>query len=201
MRSTPGPRPNDGNPDNFVEMDGILYFSANDHAGNELWRSDGTPEGTVLVKDVSPGSATSGLSAPTRIGETLFFIAHTPATGYELWKSDGSEAGTVMVKEIRSGTAWCDCNVLGAYQGMFYFVANDGVSGVDLWHSDGTPEGTVKVKDWPYDPSSGAIREPVQMNGILYFIRLSALWRTDGTDAGTWMVKQLISEPKRCQRT
>ncbi|RYZ33703.1 MAG: HYR domain-containing protein, partial [Myxococcaceae bacterium] len=89
---------------------------------------------------------------------------------------------------------WCSCNTLGAYQGMLYFIANDGVSGVDLWRSDGTAEGTVKVKDWSYDLSSGAIREPVQMDGILYFIRLTALWRTDGTDAGTWMVKQLIGD-------
>ena len=43
-------------------MNGTLFFIADDGAdGMELWKSDGTAAGTVLVKDISPGSA-----APTR---------------------------------------------------------------------------------------------------------------------------------------
>src|SRR5688500_6032394 len=45
-----------------VVMNGVLYFTASTPAaGLELWRSDGTPGGTFLLKDI--GLSTSG-SAP-----------------------------------------------------------------------------------------------------------------------------------------
>ena len=45
----------------FVGVVGqTLFFSAVDGAsGRELWKSDGTEAGTVLVKDINPGSAGS----------------------------------------------------------------------------------------------------------------------------------------------
>ena len=42
-------------------MNGTLFFIANDgNAGNELWKSDGTDAGTVLVKDIRPGADSDG---------------------------------------------------------------------------------------------------------------------------------------------
>ncbi|HEX8531558.1 MAG TPA: ELWxxDGT repeat protein, partial [Cytophagales bacterium] len=42
-------------PANLTVVNGILYFSAVDEAGRELWKSDGTGAGTVRVKDIYPG--------------------------------------------------------------------------------------------------------------------------------------------------
>src|SRR5262249_58532624 len=84
---------------------GTLFFTANDGVnGEELWKSDGTEAGTVLVKDINPGSAFGyGYgSRPyelTAVGGTLFFTADDGAHGRELWKSNGTEAGTVLVKD------------------------------------------------------------------------------------------------------
>ena len=42
----------------WMESQGVLYFSGSDSThGPELWRSDGTPAGTYLVKDIWPGPA------------------------------------------------------------------------------------------------------------------------------------------------
>ena len=79
-----------------------LYFVANDGTNNyEVWKSDGTSAGTVMVKDIRSGS--SGPRHLTAVDNTLYFRADDGIYGRELWKSDGTSAGTVMVKDIRSG--------------------------------------------------------------------------------------------------
>jgi ELWxxDGT repeat protein len=48
------------NPSNFVNVNGTLFFNANDGVnGIELWRSNGTAAGTKLVKDILTGSGGS----------------------------------------------------------------------------------------------------------------------------------------------
>ena len=40
----------------LVDVDGTLFFTADDGVtGNELWKSDGTEAGTMLVEDIVPG--------------------------------------------------------------------------------------------------------------------------------------------------
>ena len=70
---------------------------ADDGVGCELWKSDGTAAGTVLVKDIDPGAGTRSRTA-CNVGGTLFFAADDATSGRELWKSDGTPAGTVLVR-------------------------------------------------------------------------------------------------------
>jgi ELWxxDGT repeat protein len=48
-------------PNNFVEYNGKVYFSASDGSttGTELWMTDGTEQGTSIVKDLFTGSSSS----------------------------------------------------------------------------------------------------------------------------------------------
>src|SRR6185295_11453736 len=73
-------------------------------AGCGLWKSDGTVEGTVLVKGPGPDyegfGEEFGPSELTNVNGTLFFQACDTEAGCELWKSDGTEAGTVLVKDV-----------------------------------------------------------------------------------------------------
>jgi ELWxxDGT repeat protein len=85
----------------MVNVNGTLFFTAFDSAGAELWKSDGTSTGTVLVKDIH----LTGSSQPrslTDMNGTLFFTANDGVNGYELWKSDGTSSGTVLVKDVYS---------------------------------------------------------------------------------------------------
>src|SRR6267378_3233631 len=100
--------PNSSSPENLTNVNGILFFSANDCVhGRELWKSNGMTAGTVLVKDIYSGIYSFLGSDPsflTAVGSTVFFVARDPTNGTELWKSDGSDVGTVLVKDIVSGT-------------------------------------------------------------------------------------------------
>ena len=61
-----------------------------------------------MVKDINPGSSSSGPADLTNVNGTLYFQADDGAHGFELWKSDGTAAGTVMVKDIDPGSTGSD---------------------------------------------------------------------------------------------
>ncbi|WP_353743905.1 ELWxxDGT repeat protein, partial [Microcystis sp. LSC13-02] len=115
--------------------------------GRELWRSDGTAAGTVLVKDINPGFFSSYPLNLTAVGNTLFFTAYDGVNGGELWKSDGTVAGTVLVKDISPGSYSSFPRNLTVVGSTLFFTADDGVNGEELWKSDGTEAGTVLVTD------------------------------------------------------
>ena len=159
-----------------------LFFSADDRInGRELWKTDGTEAGTVLVKDINPGSSYSGFpydshpSSLTAVGGTLFFTADDGTTGQELWKSDGTAEGTVLVKDIRPGSSnygypyGSDAYELTAVGGTLYFTANDGVHGQELWQSDGTEAGTVLVMDIRPGGDGSSPDYLAFVNGALFF--------------------------------
>ena len=92
-------------PKEFCNVNGTTFFVANNGtSGAELWKSDGTIAGTVLVKDIRTGSASSVSRYLTNVNGTLFFSATNGTNGYELWTSNGTTTGTVMVKDIQSGS-------------------------------------------------------------------------------------------------
>jgi len=176
----------------------MLYFTADDGVtGQELWKTDGTKDGTVCVKDIRPGAAgsesgrsESGLLAV--VGSTLYFTANDGVTGRELWKTDGTEAGTVRVKQgILIGLAsWA---VVGS---TLYFSATDGVAGYELWKTDGTDAGTVRIKDINGGPSDSGPGYLTVVGSTIYFtaddgVTGRELWKTDGTPAGTVRVKDI----------
>lgn len=133
---------------NLTAMGTTLFFSANDGSGNEeLWKSDGTKDGTVLIKDISPGSAGSFPHFFTNVDGTLYFSADDGVHGYELWKSDGTVAGTVMVKDINVGMEGSFPAEMANVAGRLYFSAFEPATGTELWQSDGEAADTVLAAD------------------------------------------------------
>ena len=93
-------------PREFTQVGDSLYFSAKTEAtGFEIWRTDGTVEGTNLVKDIYPGAASSSPHNLKSINGKLYFTANDGINGYELWQSDGSEEGTNRISNF-SATAF-----------------------------------------------------------------------------------------------
>jgi trimeric autotransporter adhesin len=186
-----------GSPGNSANLNGALLFVANDGTnGYELWRSDGTSDGTTLVKDIRPGNGNSRPKLLVNVGGTLFFAANDGTNGYELWRSDGTSDGTTLVKDIRSGALDSSIGGLIDVNGTLFFSANDGSSGSELWKSDGTEAGTVLVSD--ITPGLGGFGplNLTNVSGTLYFttddaVHGSELWKSDGTAENTVLVRDI----------
>ncbi|MFL6196116.1 MAG: ELWxxDGT repeat protein [Thermoanaerobaculia bacterium] len=118
----------------FVELDGRVYFAASDPAhGDELWKTDGTPEGTARVRDIAPGAFGSYPRGLVAWQGRLWFRARDAAHGMELWTSDGTAEGTRLVQDIAAEGSWSMPLKLTPTGTGLYFTANDGVHGRELW--------------------------------------------------------------------
>jgi ELWxxDGT repeat protein len=199
----------------WAEYNGSIYFQGNDQppgyadlwgtsGGPELWKTDGTAAGTVLVKDIRPGFYGSYAGGFTESNGTLFFGADDGIHGGELWKTDGTATGTVMVKDIYAQTPngenrGSNPSQLTDVNGILYFSATDELYTGQLWRSDGTAAGTSMIKqfDPPANyPGTGPVLDLTNVNGTLFFTAVDGangreLWTSDGTAAGTVRVKDL----------
>lgn len=180
-------------PSSFRQLGNDLIFRASTELGGELWKSDGSVEGTRLLKDIAQGAANGYVDNLTLVGSTIFFTASNAIDGNELWKSDGTEQGTVLVRDIRPGPGGSSPFRLLNVAGTLYFFANDGSSGYELWKSDGTSGGTVQVRDIVPGSGSLVVTSSASLNGLLVFSGSDGsvgaeLWRSDGTSAGTFLL-------------
>ncbi len=88
-----------GEPENLTNVNGMLFFSETYEDGTvELWKSDATLAGTMLIKTVE-------VTSMIRVGSLLFFGGRTPAAPdiRRLWKSDGTVNGTQHMTNISHG--------------------------------------------------------------------------------------------------
>lgn len=126
-------------PMQFVGVKNEVFFIAN---ANQLWKTNGTGQGTSLVKDMFQTNYVVQVTQATEANGLLFFSAFDYFYGFQLWRSDGTAEGTFMVKQI--GYFQNDFqapNQLTSYNGELFFSVDDG-TGRKLWTSDGTYDGT-----------------------------------------------------------
>jgi ELWxxDGT repeat protein len=90
--------------------DGRALFSAfSPELGQELWVTDGTPEGTSVVRDILPGGGSASPAGIAAIGAGLAaFTANDGTTGAEPWITDGTAAGTFALADINPGPPGSD---------------------------------------------------------------------------------------------
>jgi ELWxxDGT repeat protein len=136
----------------------VVFVAREEATGLELWTSDGTPGGTMILADIAPGPAdgihSSALSF-ANTGNRLYFTAGNATHGLELWATDGTPGGTAMVADIRPGIESSRPDHMVALpDGGVVFSAYTETAGVELWHSDGTSAGTRRVSDIAPGPAS-----------------------------------------------
>jgi len=175
-------------PAQLTNVSGTLFFvNGPSWASHELWKSDGTTDGTARV---APIFFYDGPFALTDFNGTLFFAA-----GSELWRSDGTPEGTLAVADI-GGPDYDGATNLTVVSGTLYFSGTEPVAGRELWRSDGTTAGTVRVAD--INPGAGD-STPGYLTAVgntLFFTAFDPahgveLWKSDGTAGGTVRVADI----------
>jgi len=181
-----------------------LFFTGGYTGGheNELWVSDGTPQGTRLVTDLTPASGYAFTTNVAAVGNSLFFVRNIrpsiPEPGrQELWRSDGTAANTVRVADLgpEGPTGVFDMVALG---NRLFFTLGSSESGVEPWVSDGTAQGTHLVKDIYPGAASSYPRNLTPVEGRIFFSANEPdhgreLWMSDGTSWGTVLVEDTRS--------
>jgi ELWxxDGT repeat protein len=118
---------------------GILLAGQDPQHGAELWITDGTPEGTHLLKDLCPGACDGSPSGFRLVLDRVLFLD----SGRNLWVTDGTEAGTLRLASQPRLSVPVDTAELD--DGRIIFDALDAQGVSQLWVSDLTPEGTAPL--------------------------------------------------------
>lgn len=209
----PGPT-GSNEPDKYEMVDAgnkILFAASGSAAsGVELWRSDGTIAGTVMVKEINAGSLPSNPHMFYNYNNKTFFAATNAASGEEIWTTDGTELSTVLLRDINPGASSATAVQLEVAPGFFipfnifysfhefngnlYFTATNGAGG-GIWRTDGSTANTTLVRQMTTDLSSinigfalfyDAFNLP---NKFIFpyaeFGTKAELWQSDGTTGGT----------------
>lgn len=196
-------------PTNMLTVGSTTYFSANDgFNGIELWKTDGTAAGTMMVKDINPGAASSSPATLTLFNGLVYFAASTAALAIELWVTDGTPGGTTLVADCYPGAGSSNPQGMVVNGATMYFSAFDGTAvtgtGRELWKTDGTTLGTVRITDLFALASSSILSVAASSfapfgAGLLFpatngsTVNGEELWYTDGTTLGTVMVKDIFA--------
>ena len=148
-------------PHNLTQVNNTLFFLS----GNDLWKSDGTESGTMLVANFEE-SSTKDMRSITNVNG-IIYLGYLNNGDYELWKHDSVSGQTVIVKNFDGLSSNADS--YAAVGDMLYFFAKgSGLDAWDLWKSDGSPGGTMLVKDFGSNVSD-VIDKLTNVNGTLFF--------------------------------
>src|SRR3546814_782802 len=158
----------------MVAAHGTLYFIG--PGLTALFKSDGTPEGTVQLFN-------AGGPSVDLVGETASGLLFQ--TGGYIWQTDGTIGA---VKRLAAVADVYDPGI--TVDGVRYFTSGDAANG-QLWRSDGTVGGSYTI-DVP-----GVAVNFVDVGGTVYFLigessGVTGLWRSDGTNAGTAKVRDQL---------
>ena len=188
------------NPVEMTTVGSKSVFWADDGVyGNEPWVTDGTTAGTMLLKDIAPGSNPSDpryMSQMIEMNGSVYFAATSGALDYALWSTDGTTAGTKIVHQFTVDYDDCPPNNFVVLNSKLYFAADDVETGCELWTSDGTDAGTTLVADVVPGGGGAYPTQMIAMGSKIVYAGFDETydrepWISDGTAAGTHRIANI----------
>ena len=178
-----------------AQVGDLVLFAGNDGVGGiELWKSDGTAEGTELVADLLPGAGSSNPDGFEPLGERTLLLARDGSSKLQLFATDGTTLGTEQLGSFPGGVV----QGLRAADDHAVFVVNGANGGQELWRTDGTPAGTVfveRLREGGFPIAELEMERAGSGSTVLFpnddGVHGEEVWRTDGTAAGTNLLVDL----------
>ncbi|HWB06552.1 MAG TPA: ELWxxDGT repeat protein [Verrucomicrobiales bacterium] len=174
-------------PQQFTVSGPYLYLSAYNGAPSNLWRTDGTNAGTVLLQNASGIPNINGENFLVPFNGGLLF-----GRNKELWLTNGMPGSAI---KLGAADTYPHVAVL---QTTAVFTAPITTSRSVVHRTNGTVAGTGLIG--PSGMTTEANNYVVAVNGNAFFLGADAsgnteLWKSNGTAAGTTMVKNLSGGP------
>lgn len=185
------PGPSGSYPFNFTPLGSYIYFviqsSPYPDPGAEIWRTDGTSEGTEFV-----AGGFRAVGSIVSFNNSLVFAAFNNDSYAQLWRSDGTASGTILLGP--QVDPYAPLTPVGNY---LYFGGFKESGGHELWRTDGTAEGTAQVADIQKGKLSSYPGYFRTFGNLLLFIADDGihgreLWSSDATTARTRLVKDIF---------
>lgn len=178
----------------YFTKSGSDYFFVADNGvhGEELWKTDGTPHGTILVKDIVPGAEGSYISGLVEYRGKVYFGAYIDDDkGFELWVSDGTDVGTHKVKAFDA--YYPSLHIFYKTNDLMFFLAHDSLSyEARLFRSDGTESGTYPLReDLAFDSVFGVMGNRLLFVADKTGVTGRELYYTEGTEDSTQILKDI----------
>jgi ELWxxDGT repeat protein len=184
---------------NFTKGSDVVFYTT----GNTLWKTNGTPEGTVVVR--------SGIPSPRNLfynkkSNLLFFQTLVVGDPFSrsIWRSDGTRDGTFRLAFSTADEILLIHKTIG--DKVFFAMGAVGF-GREPWVTNGTLRGTFMLRDIATgeESSMGDSEEERVALGVpfgdsfgthfffpAYHPDLGVeLWKTDGKIGGTDLVKDI----------
>ncbi|HEX6864684.1 MAG TPA: hypothetical protein VF414_17770, partial [Thermoanaerobaculia bacterium] len=166
----------------LVGPDGRTFFftGCNRPFGCEPWKSDGTREGTAMIRDLRPGRKSSNPSLFTRDRGRVLFVAFPG-----LWATDGTAAGTVNLARVSRGSV----EQILPHKGQVFFTVFSG--NAEVWKVGPKPGSPLLIQSLPSAHWRYSGLAIASAGGRLFILRSEAdsftttLWETNGTSRGT----------------
>lgn len=159
-----------GIPTQLISLNNSLIFNANDGVnGRELWKSDGTEAGTVMIKDIETGGGSNPMNFIS-IGKYTYFQAFDINNGFQLWRTDGTTVGTQMLMTLDptfNATMPVTTDHMQNVNGTLYFPANEFTHSTELWKWEETDQNHAPVMSIGGDPQLPPVFQGVPSNGML----------------------------------
>ncbi|HEY4592983.1 MAG TPA: ELWxxDGT repeat protein, partial [Thermoanaerobaculia bacterium] len=183
----------------YTEMvhagDTVLFrLYSSDDQDIEVWRTDGTPEGTYHLP--------SSLHSPSKLyvfRGAVYFSAYADQSqppGLYRMGLDGSQPTLLADANLGPFLAYTSTPSFVPAGDRLFFAAADRDRDQELWVTDGTPAGTHRVRDVQPGAGSSYPQDLTAAGGLLYFTADDGehgreLWVSDGTEAGTRIADDL----------